>query len=199
MRTLIFPGLAFLLTVSFCSAQSIKGSNSTDMPAILVSAQSVFVEPYSPTNEGSIYDPNVSADDRDAVTSVLEALQKWGYYKLAIRRREADIVVSVRRGRSSHSYSSVHVQTGRPSPDTPSQTTGTGIGTREGNEAGPNEDLFYVYWRNTEEKLNGPIWQQSVKDGLAMPKLVLFQTFKDEVTAKAVEQAKKKAAPKGTP
>jgi hypothetical protein len=56
-----------------------------------------------------------------------------------------------------------------------------------------------VYWRSTDGKLNGPIWQQNLKDGLDAPKLVLFQNFKDAVIARLAEQAKKKTAPNNTP
>jgi hypothetical protein len=199
MRFFLVPGFVLLTIISLVSAQPNKPSKKSDTPTILTTAQFVFVEPYlGPNNEGSIYDPNVSAEDRDAVTNVLEAFEKWGYYKKAMRRSDADLVIFVRTGLASHPYNSVHVQTGRQSPDAPSPT-GTGGGARSGVENGPTDDLFWVYWRNTDGKLNGPIWQESLKDGLATPKLVLFQDFKDEVTKKAAEQAKKKAPPQGNP
>ena len=82
MRFVVVPGFVLLTIISFISAQSNKESKKSGIPAILTTAQFVFVEPYlGPNNEGSIYDPNVSAEDRDAVTNVLEALEKWGYYK----------------------------------------------------------------------------------------------------------------------
>ncbi len=199
MRFFVVPCFVLLTILSLVGAQSNKPPKKSDTATILTTAQSVFVEPYlGPSNEGSIYDPNVSADDRDAVANVLEALEKWGYYKKAMRRADADLVIFVRTGLASHPYNSVHVQTGRQSPDAPSPT-GTGGGVRSGVENGPNDDLLWVYWRNTEGKLNGPIWQESLKDGLATPQLVLFQDFKEEVTKKAAEQAKKKASTQGKP
>jgi hypothetical protein len=199
MRFFVVPGFVLLTIISLVSAQPNKQSKKSDTPTILTTAQFVFVEPYlGPNNEGSIYDSNVSAEDRDAVTNVLEALEKWGYYKKAIRRSDADLVIFVRTGLVSHPYNSVHVQTGRQSPDAPSPKE-TAAGARNGVENGPSDDLFWVYWRNTDGKLNGPIWQESLKNGLATPKLVLFQNFKDEVTRKAAEQAKKKAPPQSNP
>jgi hypothetical protein len=190
---------ALLALISLANAQSAKQSKKSDAPAMLTSAQFVFVEPYlGPNGEGSIYDAKVSPEDRDAVTNVLDSLQKWGYYKLATRRNQANLVIFVRTGRASHSYNGVHVQTGRTNPGAPSPT-GVGVGAREGVEAGPDEDMFWVYWRTADDRLNGPIWQQNLKDGLDAPTLVLFQNFKDAVTALLAEQAKKKTAPSSTP
>ena len=82
MRFIIVSGFVLFAIVSVISAQSNKQPKKSDAPTILTTAQLVFVEPYlGPNNEGSIYDPNVSAEDRDAVTNVLDALDKWGYYK----------------------------------------------------------------------------------------------------------------------
>jgi hypothetical protein len=193
MRRILVPGFVLLAFISVVSAQSTKQSKKSDAPAMLTSAQSVFVEPYlGPAADGSIYDAKVTPEDRDAVTNVLDSLQKWGYYKIAIRRNQADLVIFVRTGRASHSYSGVHVQTGRTDPNAPSPP-GTGVGGREGVEAGSDEDMFWVYWR-TGDRLNGPIWQQNLKDGLDAPTLVLFQNFKDAVTTLLAQQAKKKAS-----
>lgn len=193
MRRLIVLAFVLLAFTSLANAQSPKQSKKSDNSAMLTSAQFVFVEPYlGPAAEGSIYDAKVTPEDRDAVTNVLDSLQKWGYYKVAMRRNQADLVIFVRTGRASHSYSDVHVQTGRTDPSAPSPS-GTGVGGREGVEAGPDEDMFWVYWR-TGDRLNGPIWQQNLKDGLNAPKLTLFQNFKDAVTALVAQQAKKKTA-----
>ena len=199
MRHRMVAGFALLAFISLANGQSTKQSKKSDAPAMLTSAQFVFVEPYlGPNAEGSIYDAKVSPEDRDAVTNVLGFLQKWGYYKVAIRRNQADLVIFVRTGRASHSYNGVHVQTGRTNPDAPSPT-GTGVGVREGVEAGPDEDMFWVYWRTADGRLNGPIWQQNLKDGLNAPTLVLFQNFKDAVTTLLAQQAKKKTSPNSTP
>jgi hypothetical protein len=194
----IAAGFVLLAFSSLANAQSTKQSKKSDTPAMLASAQFVFVEPYlGPAGNGSIYDAKVSPEDRDAVTNVLDALQKWGYYKVAMHRNEADLVIFVRTGRASRSYNGVHVQTGRTIPNAPSPA-GTGVGGREGVEAGPDEDMFWVYWRKGDQ-LNGPIWQQNLEDGLSVPKLVLFQNFKDAVTARLAQEAKKKTPSNSTP
>lgn len=130
------------------------------------------------------------------MNNVVDALHDWGYYKLALHAKQADLIIMVRTARPSRSYSGVHVQTGRTDPNVPSPP-GTGVGGREGVEAGPDEDIFWVYWRKGD-RLNGPIWQQNLKDGLNAPTLVLFQNFKDAVTTLLAQQAKKKV-PNGTP
>jgi hypothetical protein len=198
MRRLIVAAFVLSAFISLANAQSAKQSKKSDAPAILTSAQFVFVEPYlGPADNGSIYDSKVSPEDRDAVTNVLDALQKWGYYKVAMHRNEADLVIFVRTGRPPRSYNDVHLQTGRTNPNAPSPTA-TGIGGREGVEAGPDEDMFWVYWRK-DDQLNGPIWRQNLKDGLNAPALVLFQNFKDAVTARVAQQAKKKTPSNSTP
>jgi hypothetical protein len=145
-----------------------------------------------------VFGTSVSPEDRDAVNNVVDALQNWGLYKVAVRPNQADLVIFVRTGRASRSYNGVHVQTGRTDPNAPSPSATGGAG-RDGIAAGPDEDMFWVYWRSTDGKLNGPIWQQNLKDGLDTPTLVLFQNFKDAVTARLAEQAKKKAPSNSTP
>jgi hypothetical protein len=196
MTRFMIPGAVLLTLASLAASQSNKQSKP-EPTTILAAAQSIFVEPYlGPTNEGSIYDPRVNPDDRDAVTDVLDAIQKWGHYRLAFRRSEADIVVFVRKGRLASPLGGVHVDSGHPSPSNPTHSGGPGEGTLNGVEAGPNEDLFWVYSRNPEGKLIGPIWQESLKDGLKAPQLVLFQKFKDDVNTSIAELAKKKALAK---
>jgi hypothetical protein len=189
----VIPCFALLSFISLASAQSTKPSKNPDAPAMLTTAQFVFVEPYV----GSVYDASTSPEDRDAVNNVVDALHDWGYYKLALHAKQADLIIMVRTGRASRSYSGVHVQTGRIDPNAPSPP-GTGLGGREGVAAGPDEDLFWVYWQK-DGKLNGPIWQQNLKNGLDGPTLVLFQNFKDAVIARIAEQAKKKTTPNNTP
>jgi hypothetical protein len=72
------------------------------------------------------------------------------------------------------------------------------VGGREGVETGPDEDMFWVYWRK-DDRLNGPVWQQTLKDGLNAPTLVLFQNFKDAVNARVAQEAKKKTPSSSTP
>jgi hypothetical protein len=168
MRYVIVPSLALLTFISLSSGQSAKPSKKSDAPAMLTTAHFVFVEPYLAKGEGTIYDTSVSPEDRDAVNNVVDALQNWGLYKLAVHPNQADLVIFVRTGRATRSYNGVHVQTGRTTPDAPSPSA-TGGGGREGIAAGPDEDMFWVYWRSTDGKLNGPIWQQNLKDGLDAP------------------------------
>jgi hypothetical protein len=90
---------ALLSFISLACAQSNKPSKNSDAPAMLTSAQFVFVEPYI----GSIYDASTSPEDRDAINNVVDALHDWGYYKIAVRDRQADLIIMVRTGRASRS------------------------------------------------------------------------------------------------
>jgi hypothetical protein len=115
MRYFVFPGLVMLICLSLSGAQSGQHSNKPEPLAILASATFVFVEAFDgPDSPGSVRDPRVTPEDREAVENVQHAVQKWGYYILTIRRSEADLVVFVRKGREVNAYSGGHAGNGIP-------------------------------------------------------------------------------------
>jgi hypothetical protein len=116
MRYFVFPGLVMLFCLSLPAAQSGQQSKQPEPLAILASAKFVFVEAYDgPDSPGSVRDPRVTPEDREAVANVQNAVQKWGYYILTMRRSEADLVVLVRKGRVVNAHSGGHVGNGIPS------------------------------------------------------------------------------------
>jgi len=92
MRSRKSLGMGLLFFVSTAGAQS----KPEKAPQLLLNAQFVYVEPL--VGDGKFADPNVSVEDRQAVTDVSRAMEKWGQYKLAARRSEAELVVAVRVG-----------------------------------------------------------------------------------------------------
>jgi hypothetical protein len=61
------------------------------MPGILANARFVYVTSY----DGGEFNPNILPDDREAISRVQSALQKWGKLTLVYRAEDADIVVAV--------------------------------------------------------------------------------------------------------
>jgi hypothetical protein len=64
------------------------------------------------------------------------------------------------------------------SPPGPTRTL-TGVGVDA--EAGSPDDMLAVYFVDASGKLNGPIWEHSLKGGLNASALPLFERIKHEV------------------
>jgi hypothetical protein len=186
MRYFVFPGLVMLICLSLSGAQSGQHSNKPEPLAILASATFVFVEAFDgPDSPGSVRDPRVTPEDREAVENVQHAVQKWGYYILTIRRSEADLVVFVRKGREVNAYSGRHAGNGIPPSSQASPTQKPEAGLVAAADVGANVDMFCVYSLSPQGKLSGPLWQKNLKDGLSAPKMVLFKDFKKDVIERA--------------
>jgi hypothetical protein len=193
MRYFLLSSLAASAIVSLASGQAGSKSKKPQPPAILASAQYIFVEPYSSTDTPeATLDTHASAEDRQAVADVENAIIQWQHFKLANRRSEADLVILLRKGRiaSANAGVHVHVGTGGTTSRDPSQTDGPAVTGLAGAEVGPNQDIFWVYSLAPDGKLTGPIWQKSLMEGLDTPQIVLFEKFKDDVAASIALQAK---------
>jgi hypothetical protein len=60
-------------------------------PGTLVNARFVYVTSY----DGDQFDPNLLSEDRQAIASVQDAIQKWGKFSLVYEPQQADIVMMV--------------------------------------------------------------------------------------------------------
>jgi hypothetical protein len=60
-------------------------------PGTLVNARFVYVTSY----DGDQFDPNLLAEDRDAIGTVQDAMQKWGKFIVVYNPQQADIVLMV--------------------------------------------------------------------------------------------------------
>src|SRR5215469_16489206 len=121
-------------------------------------------------SNGTFTDPNLSAEDRQAIADVSNAIQKWGKYKLSMRRSDADFVIAVRVGRVVSTYQGAHVGIhGSPSGGRPTSETGP----IAGDQKGPKQDLLWVFAVHPGGTLAGPYWRNGQDHGLAMPELAL--------------------------
>jgi hypothetical protein len=180
-RKSLFVGLVLLASVACAQTKQQK------TPQLLLNAQYVYVEPL--LDDGKFADPNVSPEDRQAVTNVTGAIEKWGQYKLAARRSEADLVISVRKGRVASTYRGGHVGI-RTSPTGGPPTTEAGPITR--SETGPKQDVLWVFALNPDGTLAGPYWKDGQDRGLETPNLALFQRFKKDISEAIAAQNKKR-------
>src|SRR6202161_4756081 len=60
-------------------------------PRTLVNARYVYVTSY----DGDQFDPNLWSEDRQAIATVQDAMQKWGKFIVVYKPHEADIVLMV--------------------------------------------------------------------------------------------------------
>ena len=60
-------------------------------PKTLINAKYVFVTSY----DGDQFDQQLLPEDRQAISSVQDAIQKWGHYVIVYRPEDADIVLMV--------------------------------------------------------------------------------------------------------
>ena len=60
-------------------------------PRILINARYVYVTSY----DGDQFNPNILPDDRQAISAVQDAIQKWGRYVVVYQPRKADMILMV--------------------------------------------------------------------------------------------------------
>ena len=90
MRSAI--GIAVLLLVAVTVSLAAPPSYSSQpFPGTLRNAKYVYVTAY----DGDQFDPALLPEDRQAINSVQDAIQKWGRYVLVYRPEDADIVLMV--------------------------------------------------------------------------------------------------------
>jgi hypothetical protein len=65
--------------------------NIPAFPGTLVNARFVYVTSY----DGDQFDPNLFPEDRQAISTVQDAMQKWGKFILVYEPHQADIILMV--------------------------------------------------------------------------------------------------------
>jgi hypothetical protein len=85
---------AVLIALALFSIAAFAASSQYSTPAfpkILINAKYVYVTSY----DGDQFDQRLLPEDRQAISSVQDAIQKWGHYVLVYRPENADIVLMV--------------------------------------------------------------------------------------------------------
>ncbi len=88
-------GLLVLITaaVMAVAAPSVQSNPAPAFPKVLINARYVYVTAY----DGDQFNPNLLPEDRQAIASVEDAIQKWGHYILVYRPQAADMIIAVQK------------------------------------------------------------------------------------------------------
>jgi hypothetical protein len=89
---LVFMLMAATFAVAAPKAPTANApQNIPAFPGTLVNARYVYVTSY----DGDQFDPNVLPEDRHAIATVQNAMEKWGKFIIVYEPRQADIVMMV--------------------------------------------------------------------------------------------------------
>jgi hypothetical protein len=83
----------FTAAVAAMAAPSAQVNSTPAFPKVLINAKYVYVTSY----DGDQFDPNLLPEDRQAIASVQDAIQKWGHYVLVYRPQDADMIIAVQK------------------------------------------------------------------------------------------------------
>ena len=168
-----------------------KDKKKSTLPAIFSNARYVYVQ----AEDGDIMKPGLVPEDREAIADVQDALKNWNRYAVTLNRKDADLIIIVRKGRLASvqlnggigvgatpgingSYPSRNPGgTGNANPDR--NGTVESVGAR--SEVGPNNDILRVYSLSPQGSLIGPFWSNEMKDGLDAPDVPLLRALKEAV------------------
>ena len=91
MRRAGLMALALMLTV--VAAVAAPSNYEQPFPGTLINAKYVYVTAY----DGDQFDARLLPEDRQAIASVQDAIQKWGHYIVVYRPSEADMILAVQK------------------------------------------------------------------------------------------------------
>jgi hypothetical protein len=83
--------LVVMTALSALATSSPTTTNVPTFPGTLANARYVYVASY----DGDQFDPNLLSEDREAIGSVQDAIQKWGKLTLVYDPAQADITILV--------------------------------------------------------------------------------------------------------
>jgi len=164
------PKLVYLFTLlSFTSTLLAKDK---PLPKIFLHARYVLVTSYSGDDPAN---PQMMPDDRKAIADVQNAIQKWGRYALAYERKDADLILLVRKGRYAEALAGVRIHAGSESPNPSAGPAMTG-------DAGDPQDMVAVY--DAAQGIDSsPLWRGRATDGLKPPEMSLVNQLRVKVEA----------------
>jgi hypothetical protein len=184
-------GLVLLLT-SALVGQKREKDPTEGFPRPMLHAQYVYVTSMT----GGEFNISTYPEDRAAIDTVQDALQKWGRYTLVYKPEDAELIFNVRAGRQLEARAAVRVTAGSAPPSTGTRAT-TSIGEIVGANVGPADDYVEVLMPIPTEKLEVSratlLWRRTRHNGL-VDGAPLIQEFRKEADAAAAHdtQAKKK-------
>jgi hypothetical protein len=188
-----------ILIASVASAQT-PSNKQEQVPKAILNSRFVYIEAW----DGNIFNPQLLPEDRKAIVDVQNAFHDWNRYLITVKRREAEILVVVRKGRIITVHGSVGGNVGTDPRESRGPLDGTGSNQPKeqggdkagvGPEVAGSDDLFFVYLIKGDGSLIGPIWIHHQKDGLDTPDIPLFKEFKESIDAASKAQTSKPPTP----
>lgn len=85
--------IALALIVTVVAAVAAPSDYEQPFPGTLINAKYVYVTAY----DGDQFDARLLPEDRQAIASVQDAIQKWGRYILVYRPSDADMILAVQK------------------------------------------------------------------------------------------------------
>ena len=144
------------------------------LPNLVIHARYVYVTTYA---GGNLTNPNVMADDRQAVVDVQDAIKAWGRYAVVYDKKEADLVLLVRKGHIVESQPGVKIGAG--------STVKPSVGAVAPTNMGDRRDMLALYDGATGID-SAPLWREMEEGGLDPPRMSLVGDLRA-----AVEKAAK--------
>lgn len=192
MRRACFYSSLVLILASTLQAQKRDKDPTAGFPRALLSARFVYVTSIS----GGEFNASTYPEDRAAIETVQDALQKWGRYTLVYKPEDADLIFNVRAGREVEARAGVRVTSGSP----PAAGTGgrSSIGGIVGANVGPADDYVEILMPIPTERVNvnraTMLWHRIRHNGLG-DGAPLIEEFRREADAAAAHDAQSKNKP----
>ncbi len=90
----IYQFVAFLLLAgasAFAAPPAAQVAKTEPFPKTLINARYVYVTAY----DGGQFNINLLPEDRQAISAVQDAIQRWGHYIVVYRPDQADMIIAV--------------------------------------------------------------------------------------------------------
>jgi len=123
----------------------------------------------------------VLPEDREALNSVRDLIEKWGRYVITIRPAQAELLIAVRTGRRASAEAGVRIG-GRRQGTAPAGSGATGAAY--GLEVSSTDDMLSVY-EASGGGAGAPLWREQRPGGFSGPAPTLFDDFKADVEKSA--------------
>ncbi len=160
-------GLIVLCICTLALAQ--KKEKKAIFPKLIVGARYVMVTSWY----GDQYQMRTPVEDRQAISDVQNALQKWGRYKPVYRPEDADLIFVVRKGRNASLTGGGTVSAGSP---------GVGVGSLGAAEMGNSGDSLLVYDARSPGGADKPaLWKMIERGGLDPPEIRAIAKLRKQV------------------
>jgi hypothetical protein len=160
--------------VLLLSAPWLVAKEKPTFPKLVVNARYVLVTTYFGDDPSNV---RIMSEDRQAVADVQNAIQKWGRYTLVYERKNADLIILVRKGRIAGARAGITIHTGS---EKPSPSVASGINA----DAGDSQDMLAVY--DAAQGIdNPPLWRARDAEGLKPPEMRLVDELRTKVEAAA--------------